>query len=520
MNGFFYYVPFVIQNLFFVFFLPIYKIFTRFEVRGQENLKNLKGPIILAPNHTSELDPTAIPLIFPFLSPLLPIYSVIYPIERYKTADWKWRRHIYTRSFFSVLGGYPSYSGNRDYQKSLKDHISLLKKGRTVCIFPEGKCTIDGNINNAHGGLGFLAFETGAVIVPLVVNTFFGLTFRDFIMRRKKIILTILPVMTRGQIIKVANPTVQDFQNASQMVVEKLKENYQNSVESFVDLDNTINLEKPTFFRGLFHFFLIPILNNLPKSFKKKISQTHRGAKVVIDNATNHQALEVLYSQGRLFSAKNFMNKVFQNIWFHMDNSKAVRNRLKFVMRELRRHLESIARYDREINVISIASGSARAVIETVEAGEYLKEAKLSLTFLDKNPDAIEYSKKLSTKIQHLPLKMEWINDTVGGFFKSVPNKEFDIVEIVGLLDYFNDDKAVETFRSIYAILGNGGVVITANINHNREEKFVSNVIDWVMIYRSVEQLAKLLVKAGFKKKKMKVFYEPFKIHGIIVAKK
>jgi 1-acyl-sn-glycerol-3-phosphate acyltransferase len=81
----------------------------RLEIIGTENLKEIKGPIIIAPNHTSELDPTVIPLIFPFLSLKLPIYSVIYPIEKYKTKDWKWKRFIYGKLFFNLLGGYSTY---------------------------------------------------------------------------------------------------------------------------------------------------------------------------------------------------------------------------------------------------------------------------------------------------------------------------------------------------------------------------------------------------------------------------
>ncbi len=224
MNKFYHSVPFLIQNLFFVFFLPIYKTFLRLEIKGEENLKNLKGPIILAPNHTNELDPTVIPLIFPFFSKLLPIYSVIYPIAKYKTPEWKWRRYIYGEFFFQILGGYPTYSGNKDYRVALMDHITLLKKGRTVCIFPEGKCTLDGNLNKAHGGIGYLAYVTKATIVPLSINTFFGLSLKDFVLRRKKLILTILPPVTFNDLIKTERPTVEDFKTAGDMVIGRIRE--------------------------------------------------------------------------------------------------------------------------------------------------------------------------------------------------------------------------------------------------------------------------------------------------------
>lgn len=294
----------------------------------------------------------------------------------------------------------------------------------------------------------------------------------------------------------------------------------ENRYSAQVDFDKTLGLETNSFLRRFFNFFFVPTLNNLPKGFKEKIKKSNNAAKEVIDNATNHNALEVLYSKGNSFSTKNFVKKLFQKVWFDLDNSKAVRNRLKFVKRELRKHLEFIAKKDIEINIISIASGSSRAIIEIVKDGRYLDSTKLSVTFLDKNPMAIEYSKKLAEMIGHKGIELEWINDTVGNFFRRNPQKVFDVVEIVGLLDYFSDEKVIETFKGIHSILQEGGIVITANISHNKEERFITHIIDWPMIYRTPDELAQLINKAGFSLEKMKRFYEPLKVHGMVVAKK
>jgi SAM-dependent methyltransferase len=270
--------------------------------------------------------------------------------------------------------------------------------------------------------------------------------------------------------------------------------------------------------RSVVSLVLSPVLNNLPKSFNKLIKKTDKAAASVIDNVTNHDALETLYSKGKRFKPKKILQKLFQTVWFNLGNSKAVRNRLKLVIKEIGTHLENIASTDREINVISIASGSSRAVVEVVENSHYLKGTNLSITFLDKNPLAIEYSKSLSKNISHFDL--EWINDTVGNFFKSDIKKKFDVVEIVGLFDYFSDEKVLQTLQSIHSVLQEGGIVITANINHNREERFITDVVGWPMVYRTAEQLAKLTHDAGFSYDTMKVFYEPLKIHGMVVAKK
>lgn len=300
-----------------------------------------------------------------------------------------------------------------------------------------------------------------------------------------------------------------------------MKNEYQDdSIVSFVDNDQSLSLETNSLLRYLLNLFFIPILNSLPKNFKYIIKKTNNAAAVVIDNVTSHKALEVLYSKGELFSFKKLGSQFFKYIWFNVNNSKAVRNRLKFVKRELRNHLMNISEFDRDIEIISIASGSSRSIVEVVKDGHYLKDTKLSVTFLDKNEDAIQYSKDLSIHINHLPIKLDWINDSVGNFLRSNPEKKFDIVEIVGLLDYFTDVKVLETFMGIYNILQTGGILITSNISHNPEEKFITKVIDWPMIYRTPEELAELAKKAGFEYNNMKVFYEPLKVHGMVVAKK
>jgi len=300
-----------------------------------------------------------------------------------------------------------------------------------------------------------------------------------------------------------------------------MKNKYLDKIpKSFIDNDSNLDLEINGPVRSFFNIFFVPVLNILPKNFKHLIKKTNNAAAEVIDNATSHKALEVLYSKGDLFSIKKIGSNFFKYVWFNLNNSKAVRNRLKFVKRELGSHLEKISKFDREISVLSIASGSSRAIIETVRDGHYLKNAKLSLVFLDKNEHAVNYSKHLSTHIAHLPIKLNWIQDSVGNYLRSAPKDKFDVIEIVGLLDYFTDDKVIETFRGINELLQDGGIMIASNVNHNSEEKFITNVIDWPMIYKSVEELAVLANKSGFDYNKMKVFYEPLKIHGMIIAKK
>jgi len=190
-------------------------------MRGKENLKGLKGPLIIASNHTSELDVTVIPLILPFFSSIYPVYYVTNPMEKYN--NFGWRSYIYGAVFFNALGGYSVHSGFHDYSISLEDHIDLLEKGRTVFIFPEGKRTNDGKLSPAHGGLGYMVYTTGATVIPIVVNTLYKINYKEYFSRKRKIIITVLPPIKADEIATVINPVVKDFQHTSQIVLDKIE---------------------------------------------------------------------------------------------------------------------------------------------------------------------------------------------------------------------------------------------------------------------------------------------------------
>lgn len=283
--------------------------------------------------------------------------------------------------------------------------------------------------------------------------------------------------------------------------------------------DKHLKFEYNNIFKKLFNIILIPTLNILPIKSRRMITKTNDAVGEIVKNATNHKALEILYSNGKGSSkgVKNIYKKIAHVVWFNTNNSKAVRNRLKIVKEELEKTL--LEKDGKDINFLSIAAGSARAIIEVVD--KIKPTSKINFTFLDKNPEAAEHSKLFISKSEYLNnnnnFTFNWINDTVNNFLEHHDQK-FTIVEMVGLMDYFNDEKALNVFKNIYNILEEGGVFITANINHNSEKRFVTKAIGWPMVYRRAEELGILVHKAGFDHEKMDIYYEPHKIHSIIKA--
>jgi len=283
-----------------------------------------------------------------------------------------------------------------------------------------------------------------------------------------------------------------------------------------------LKLEQNSPVRAFFNLFLIPVLNSLPIKSRGLIKKSNKAVGDIVDNATNHKALEILYHNGYKKDIKKMYEKISNAVWLNTNNSKAVRNRLKIVNHEISSRLKELVASDKEeISIVSIAAGSARAVIEALEAN-VTKDKKISVTFIDKSDSALEYSKNLlSTKeFSKLPhYSFKWISDTVNGFLDKNTEK-FDIVEMVGLMDYFEDDKARTIFQKINDSLKQDGIFVTANINNNSEKSFVTKAIGWPMIYRSAEHIGRLVHEAGFPHTDIEVYYEPLKIHSIIIARR
>src|SRR3989344_82892 len=101
------------------------RLFCSFEIKGIENVIGLKGGVIIASNHISELDPLLISACLPFFSKHLPLFYVSREKSFYKKS---WRSFLlYGGTFFRMMGAYPAYTGLNDYRQALRHHIVLIQ---------------------------------------------------------------------------------------------------------------------------------------------------------------------------------------------------------------------------------------------------------------------------------------------------------------------------------------------------------------------------------------------------------
>jgi len=288
-----------------------------------------------------------------------------------------------------------------------------------------------------------------------------------------------------------------------------------------VDRDESLKYETHNWVMKIVRVPIILFLNILPTSLAKNIFLSFSGpdgdTRTVFHSVATYRALEVMYTypERRNIGKTNISDDFWENF---LSNARAVRNRLILVKKELSHAMKATSPRADNIKLLSLGSGSARAVFEAVKDSSYSVQIKL----IDMSQQAIQDGEKLikSLNLNREKIKIEFHKDYIQNLENYCESFNPDVVEMVGLLDYFPENQAIDLIKKIYKILSFGGNLITCNVVPNLEAPFVTKGINWPLIYRRPEELAKLLIKGGFSPENLRFKYEPFKIHCLAIAKK
>lgn len=229
--------------------------------------------------------------------------------------------------------------------------------------------------------------------------------------------------------------------------------------------------------------------------------------------AASWKALNLIYNHR--FGEKKTLGGLIDDFWIGMINAQAVRNRFKMVKREVRQELLSF-RHEPEVRIISLACGSAQAILEVI--AEFKKAGVLVRALLvDIDQTAIDYASRLAQELD-VADRVETRKMNVFRASRLVRDFNPHVVEMLGLLDYLNRDQAIWLIGGIYRELMPDGLFLTCNIAPNPERAFLKWVIDWEMVYRRPEDLVDVIASSGFAD--YRLIYEPLNVHGIVAARK
>ncbi|HHT9137209.1 MAG TPA: lysophospholipid acyltransferase family protein [Candidatus Wunengus sp. YC60] len=129
------------------------KMFYHAEVERRDKIP-VKGPLIVAANHFSYMDPTVLQSMFPRRISFM-------MTELYYEGRGKW--------LFKLLRCICVKEEGSNIA-ALKGGMEVLKKNGVLGIFPEGGVSKEGRLQEGNPGIGFLAIKSGVPVIPAFIS--------------------------------------------------------------------------------------------------------------------------------------------------------------------------------------------------------------------------------------------------------------------------------------------------------------------------------------------------------------
>jgi 1-acyl-sn-glycerol-3-phosphate acyltransferase len=134
-------------------FVPFFLTCFRMRRIGREHLPR-SGPLLLASNHRSFLDPFVIGTL---------VRRPVYYMAKRELFEKRWQAWA-----LNALGAFPVDRGTGDAD-AMDTARAILARGDCVVVFPEGTRVRPGPLGSPRRGVGRLALETGAPVAPVAV---------------------------------------------------------------------------------------------------------------------------------------------------------------------------------------------------------------------------------------------------------------------------------------------------------------------------------------------------------------
>ncbi|TLD42842.1 MAG: 1-acyl-sn-glycerol-3-phosphate acyltransferase [Candidatus Jettenia ecosi] len=165
----------------------------------------LKGPLIVAANHFSYMDPVVLQAMFP--------RRIIFMMtEQFYEGRWKWLFKLFRCICVRKKGTNIA---------ALREGIEVLRKNNVLGIYPEGGVSKEGQFQEGNPGIGFLVKKSNAPVVPAFISgTYEALPKGAKIPRIFKIKVVFGKPMTFE---KIKGTTKEEIEEITRKIMEQIK---------------------------------------------------------------------------------------------------------------------------------------------------------------------------------------------------------------------------------------------------------------------------------------------------------
>jgi long-chain acyl-CoA synthetase len=152
---------------------PLQRAVIKLNIEGLENIKGAKEPLIMVSNHLSYMD---VPTILRALPAKMKSKTFSAMHTEFFEKQGFFLNIIFKAQYYYTLtfmGAYP-FPRTRAFRKNMEVTGKLLDRGNNIIFFPEGKHSLNGKLDAFKPGVGFIAAEMHAKVVPLRIDGIFG----------------------------------------------------------------------------------------------------------------------------------------------------------------------------------------------------------------------------------------------------------------------------------------------------------------------------------------------------------
>ena len=276
------------------------------------------------------------------------------------------------------------------------------------------------------------------------------------------------------------------------------------------------HLERHSFGQRCLRCVIVPTANYLisEKRLRKVVSRSSSAGEAAVKKAGSTHAMESFYDAAKKDRPLGTRAKEYVTN-FVLHPAMATRNRLRIVEESIEERLRDHHQQGTGARMLTLGGGTMRSMLNVLDRlVAELGPQNVKITNIDLDPTAHERGREI-IKEKGYDKHFEWIRDNALAIRNHIDKESVDFVEMIGLMDYLDDEAAVGTLAAVREVLNGSGQAVVGNIRPTIEERFYRKVGWPPMYHRNERELGELLVAAGFSSASIELVIEPVGLHTI-----